>query len=147
VKNPFLNREEKKARTGPAYKRSKVQEKESAKRIGGRQISGSGKGWKKGDTEIPNLARLECKSTAADSFRVTKGMFDTLEIAGRLAGQLPIMDIEFIDAKQVVLDAYCVIKRKDLYDLLERLTDAEGQNSGASNGSVRGTKPIGYDPL
>lgn len=106
------------ARLGKAYKRSPHQEKETAEQLGGRKIRGSGRGWRKADVEVPNLLRVECKTTQAKSFSVTRATFQKVEDAGILEGQYPVMDIEFLDNNGFVDDAYCVLRRSDLFSLI-----------------------------
>lgn len=123
--NPQLARLQSRGNTGAAYKRAPKQEHENAKRLGGVAIPASGSRFRKGDTEVPNLVRIECKATEANSFRVTRGMMQTVNEAGMLEGQIPIIEIEFVDNVSNVLDTYCVMRRKDAESLITRIADAE----------------------
>lgn len=112
--------------TGAAYKRAPKQEKENAKRLGGKAIPASGARFRKGDTEVPNVVRIECKATEAESFRVTRGMMQKVIEASMLEGQVPAIQIEFVDNVSNVLDTYYVMRRRDVEHLITRLADAEG---------------------
>jgi hypothetical protein len=124
--NPQLERMRGKNKLGSAYKRAPKQEKETVKRLGGRAIPASGSRFRKADAELPNVARIECKATKHDSFSVTKKMMQTVEDAGLLEGQVPVIQIEFVDNDSNVEYACYVIKRKDMEHILGRLADAEG---------------------
>jgi hypothetical protein len=124
--NPQLARWQGKAKLGSAYKRAPKQEKETVKRLGGRAIPASGARFRKADAEIPNVARIECKATIHNSFSVTKAMMRTVEEAGMLEGQIPVIQVEFVDGNSNVEYACYVVKRKDMEHILGRLADAEG---------------------
>lgn len=84
--------------TSPAYRRSKKQEKELAKRGGGRLVSRSGAGPEKGDIKKYNkIFRVEAKTTAKKSFSVTRDMLRKLEDAALPHNELPAIFVEFID--------------------------------------------------
>lgn len=90
--NPFLNRIAKQEVQPKAYWRAKKQEKAIA-----RTISGSGSGRKKGDVEVMNVARIECKTTQNKSFSVTREMVEKITNAGIGSGEVPAIVIEFLD--------------------------------------------------
>lgn len=94
--NPFLKRLEKKSKQSKAYWYSKKQEKNIAKDYGGYNISGSGSGKKKGDAVVPNVLRVEAKSTSKKSFSITRDMIDKIENAAVGSNELPIIEIDFL---------------------------------------------------
>lgn len=81
------------AGTGPAYRRSGRQEKETAAFVA-RTIKGSGRFAEKGDVRAPSFVRVECKCTAASSYRVTSDTLDKLTNAAACAGELPYLEVE-----------------------------------------------------
>lgn len=80
-----------------SHKRSKVQEKSLAKRIGGNVTPGSGNGSIKGDVRKRGIVRIEAKTTKRRSFSVTLDMIDKIESAALPSGEMPVLVIEFID--------------------------------------------------
>lgn len=121
--NHFLRRSRQTATQGKAYRRAPKQEKDKAARLGGSPIRGSGRGFKKGDIAIPDIVRIECKNTQAASFRVTQAMVKTVRDAGMASGQLPVISVEFLDARGKVEMAVSIIEDKALEALLNRLRD------------------------
>lgn len=85
-----------KSKQGPrgSHGRSKVQERELAKRAGGRQVRGSGCGREKGDVRVSKFVRIEAKTTQHDSFRVTREMLSKIEDAALPCGEIPILVVE-----------------------------------------------------
>lgn len=78
-----------------SVKRSKVQEAKTARALGGRITKASGSGeHEKGDVRLQRVARIECKTTKASSFRVTREMLDKIEMQALAAGEFPAMVIE-----------------------------------------------------
>ena len=78
-----------------AQKRSRKQEKATAKRTGGRTTSGSGnQPGDKGDVQVSGSARLECKTTTCKSYTLKLSELLKVEKAGN-AGENPVMEIEF----------------------------------------------------
>lgn len=125
--NPRLAQWTGRARLAPAYKRSRGQERDTAKSLkGGRLIPASGAKFRKADVEVVNLARVECKATGAKSFSVTREMIRKVEDAGLMSNQIPYLEIEFVDNKGKTQESACVISRHALTILLNRLADAEG---------------------
>lgn len=82
---------------GPSHRRAKKQERELAKRYGGRCTSASGSKMEKGDVRIPNVLRIEAKTTKYKSFSVTMDMLDKIEHAALSATEIPAIVIEFND--------------------------------------------------
>ncbi len=95
--NSFIDRENRKNVQSPAYWRSRKHEKETAKRLKGRQIVGSGCGPKKGDVYKKGVARIECKTTQNKSFSVTKEMVEKITSAAVASDELPVILVEFLD--------------------------------------------------
>lgn len=82
--------------SSPAHKRAPMQEAEVAKRTGGRTVPGSGNGYTKGDCRKRGVVRIECKTTSARSFSVTIDMLNKLETAAAIAGEFPVLVVEFL---------------------------------------------------
>lgn len=87
----------------PSHARAAQQEKEAARRIGGRRTNGSGCGYEQADVRLKGFVRLECKTTKHASFSVTNELIDKLETAEFGAGEVPIMQIELELGKRKVL--------------------------------------------
>ena len=93
-RDAFLNREKKSI----AYRRSKKQERDLAKRGGGQLVPGSGSGLQKGDIKRYNkIFRVEAKTTSNKSFSVTRDMIRKLEDAALPNNEFPALIIEFLD--------------------------------------------------
>lgn len=123
--NPYaeaLGRTPRKKEIGSSHKRSKVQEKEIATRLGGSLTLASGAKGEKGDVRRRKLVRIECKTTQNKSFSVTVDMVRKIEEAALSAGEMPALLIEFNDGagKRImevavvpsyVLEQLCEIER------------------------------------
>lgn len=94
---------------GVAHERAPRQERETAKRLGGLTIKGSGSGDTKGDLRVKRVIRVEAKCTTQKSFSVTRDMVDKIENAGLAAGELPAIEIEFLDPKGRVMQRVAVV--------------------------------------
>ena len=82
----------------PSHRRAKRQEKELAKRGGGRLTPGSGAFDQKGDVKKYNgVYRIEAKVTKKKSFSVTREMVRKIEEAALPNNELPAIVIEFVD--------------------------------------------------
>lgn len=103
----------------PAHARSRQQEKEAAEKIGGKTTKGSGSGWQKLDAR-GDIYRIECKTTARKSLRVTTEMIRKLEAGCFGSGKLPVIEVELELGEHV---AY-VIPKWAMEELFERLRDA-----------------------
>ena len=79
----------------PSHARSPKQEKCLAHRLGGERVRGSGCGTEKGDVRIKGVARVETKTTGAQSFSVTREMLDKIETAALSSGEVPAFVVEF----------------------------------------------------
>lgn len=78
-----------------SVKRSKVQEAETAKRIGGAVTRASGAGaFEKGDVRVKGLVRVEAKTTKRASYSVTPELIEKIEAQALQAGELPAALIE-----------------------------------------------------
>lgn len=86
----------------PSHHRAKAQEKAAAKRMGARQVKGSGSGFEKGDVRLKGILRLEAKTTKHASFSVTEEMIDKVENACNGAGEVPVIEIEILGGQRRV---------------------------------------------
>lgn len=78
-----------------SVKRSKVQEAETAKRLGGTVTRGSGAGaFEKADVRVKGLVRVEAKTTKRSSYSVTSELIEKIEAQSLQAGELPAALIE-----------------------------------------------------
>lgn len=100
-----------------AHARSPKQEKESAERLGGKTVKGSGCGFAKGDVRIKGKVLLECKCTEKKSFSVTREMVEKIEDAACGQGELPVIEIEFLGDRPQKL---CVVPAWVLDELVGR---------------------------
>lgn len=106
----------------PSHNRAKVQEKETAKRIGGVQTKGSGSGHVKGDVRLKGMIRVENKTTKNKSFSVTCEHIDKLKDAVFGSGEIPMMQVEINSGSHkfvVIPDTF-----------LDFLLDAAGMRGG-----------------
>lgn len=94
-RDSFINRD--KNHGNPSYRRAKVQEKELAKRVGGRTTMASGSLSEKGDVRLRRVLRIEAKTTKHKSFSVTLEMVEKIEDAALAADELPVIVVEFND--------------------------------------------------
>lgn len=92
-----------------AQQRSLQQEKELAKRIGGRTVRGSGRGNEKGDVRIEKILRIEAKTTSKSSFSVSLNMIEKIESAAMSAGECPAIVVEFLDANGKPISEVAVV--------------------------------------
>jgi hypothetical protein len=83
----------------PSHDRSKKQEKELAKRVGGYRTTASGAFYVKGDVRRKGVVRIEAKTTKNKSFSVTLDMVDKIEHAALSCGELPVIVVEFLDSQ------------------------------------------------
>jgi hypothetical protein len=121
--NPFIERANRQAKQSKAYWRSAKQEKELAKRLDARRISGSGNGIIKGDLCIPGLVRIEAKTTQRSSFVVSLSMIEKLCDAAFPCDEIPVLIIEFLDENGKPISAAAVIPLQNLEDLVERINN------------------------
>ena len=82
-----------------AYHRASKQEAELAGRTGGNVVKMSGAGIEKGDTRRRGYHRLEAKTTSKKSFSITLDMVRKIEAAALNAGEVPGIEVEFLDAR------------------------------------------------
>lgn len=80
----------------PSHARSRVQEKETAERIGGAQTPRSGAGHIKADVRLRNVARIEDKTTKHASFSVNVEHIQKLENAVAGTTEIPVMKVELV---------------------------------------------------
>lgn len=77
-----------------SQKRSRLQEKRAAKRVGGRVQPASGAGRAKGDVRVPRELRMECKLTRANSYSLRLDLLQKIEREAT-TGEKPVFEIEF----------------------------------------------------
>jgi hypothetical protein len=123
--NPMLERLRRGTKTSPAYKHSPKQEKRIAKQVGGYRTPGSGSKKQKGDVRIKGLLRVECKATSRKSFSVTREMLIKIEDAVGATGELPILQVEFLDAKGKIDGSFAVVATS----IIEKLIDYARDNT------------------
>lgn len=82
-----------------AQTRAIKQERELARTLGksARVTPGSGCGNEKGDVRLPGVIRIECKATQKKSFSVTLEMVRKIEEAALGHGEVPAIEVEFVD--------------------------------------------------
>jgi Holliday junction resolvase len=80
-----------------SHKRAKVQERDLARKVGGRVTPGSGNGPIKGDVRKAGVVRIEAKTTKNKSFSVTLDMVRKIEDAALPSGEMPVIVVEFTD--------------------------------------------------
>lgn len=120
--NPFLVRAAKKKLQSPAYHHAPKQEYVAAKRIKGYTISGSGSGKTKGDARLPGVIRVEAKATSKASFRVTREMIEKIEAAALGCDEIPVIEIDMLDAKGKVEHRMVVLPASEFYRMLDDVT-------------------------
>lgn len=87
----------------PAKNKSPIQERSIAQRLNAKTTKASGSQDEKGDVRLKGVIRLEAKCTRKDSFRVTKDMLRKIEEAALASGELPVIEVEFINDKAETL--------------------------------------------
>ena len=110
----------KRLRKTPAHNRAPKQEAETAKRLGGRVVRGSGCGSEKGDARVEGVIRVENKTTRAKSFSVTREMIAKIESAALSAGEVPAMEIEFLNEQGKPVSSISLIPNWALEILVDR---------------------------
>lgn len=118
----FLNPEGKKSK---AYIRSSKQEKEIAKRGGGKEVYRSGaSAWDKGDVRgYKGRVTVEAKATSCKSFSVTREIMYKLEDAASAKSELPILLIEWLDTYGKPEGELAIVPMWALDDLLNNQSD------------------------
>jgi hypothetical protein len=94
---------------GAAYKAAPAQEQRLADTHGGRRTRGSGSGMEKGDVRVPGLLRIEAKSTQAKSYSLTLKDLAKIEGAACNAGEAPMMQVDFLDARGKVVGSVYIV--------------------------------------
>jgi Holliday junction resolvase len=97
TREAFLTRDKRKGTA--SHRRAPKQERELAKRLGGKVTPGSGNGTIKGDVRVEGILRVEAKTTKYKSFSVTLSMIEKIEHAALGAGEAPCIVIEFHDGR------------------------------------------------
>lgn len=107
-------------------KRSRLQERNAASRLGGSINSGSGNQWRRKNDVRTETESVELKTTTYDSYRVTAEEIDKMVKNALLDGaRMGWLEIEFINrgVQAVVLDAadfYAM--RHELHELREKVS-------------------------
>jgi hypothetical protein len=96
-------------RGSASHNRAPAQEREIAKRVGGKVTKASGAQGEKADARVRGLVRIEAKSTIRNSFSVTKEMIEKVEAAGLGSGEVPYIEIELLGPEGKVLHRVAVI--------------------------------------
>jgi hypothetical protein len=104
---------------GVAHRRAPKQEKETATRIGGLVVRGSGCGYEKGDVRKKGVVRVECKTTTKKSFSVTRSDLVKIETEALSGGEIPAYCVEFIDAKGKKIGSYLIMPEWALEHLIK----------------------------
>jgi hypothetical protein len=94
---------------GVAYSRAPKQERSRAKELGGKRVIGSGSLDEKGDIRLKGIARLELKNTTKKSFSITQKMVEKIESAAISSGEIPAIEVEFIDENGKLLNRVAVM--------------------------------------
>jgi hypothetical protein len=95
-----------------------AQEKNLARRIGGRVTKGSGNQDDKGDVVLDGVVRIECKTTADKSYGLSWADIQKIEKAVANTGELPCMVIQWTDPNGRVIGEAAVMKMKNLDDVI-----------------------------
>lgn len=103
----------------PSHARSRNQEREIARRVGGCVTRGSGCGNEKGDVRLRGVCRIEAKTTKHNSFSVTREMIVKIEDAALSSGELPAIVVEFIDGAGKPCGSVAVVPLWSLEMMLE----------------------------
>lgn len=118
--NPLLDAVDHKSKQSKAYHASKGLEKEVALQVGGRRTSGSGNKLEKGDVRLNGVMRIEHKATQKKSFSVTVEMLEKIELAARGCDEIPILVVEFLDARgQSTGVKVACVPFQDILDLID----------------------------
>lgn len=107
--NPFLKRAEEAKKTSAGYKYSKKQEKNLAKKLGGRTTLASGSQREKGDVRVKGVKRIECKCTQHKSFSITMEMIEKIKAAAMCNDETPFIQVDFINKEGKTLEQVAVV--------------------------------------
>lgn len=80
-----------------AHNRAPHQERDIAKRLKGTTTKASGAKDEKGDVRVRGTVRVEAKCTSNKSFSITREMIEKIESAALGAGEVPYVEVEFVD--------------------------------------------------
>jgi len=101
------------------------QEGKTAKRLGGRTTKASGALDEKGDVRVPGVVRIECKCTKNKSFSVTQDMVRKIEEAALGSGEIPAIEVQFIDEHGKVISSVAVMPVSGLDMIVNYATTAQ----------------------
>lgn len=114
---------------GPSHRRAKKQERQLAKRGGGRVTPGSGNQAIKGDVRNYNrVFRVEAKTTRRKqkSFSVTVDMIKKIEESALAHGEVPAMIVEIWDDEDRKYREIAILPTEHLRPELLEMSDEEG---------------------
>ena len=124
-----------------SHDRAPKQEKTAAKRFGGKLVPRSGAGPVKGDVRVSGVIRLETKTTAKKSFALTHHVLDQIEDAAVSTGEIPAVQVQFIDERGNVTRSVCIVPDWVLDDLVAYGTLK--QRGAALGSGTHATGPTG----
>ena len=122
-----------------SHRHAPKMEKAIAKRLGGKVVKGSGCGTEKGDVRIRTIMRVEAKCTAKKSFTVTREMVEKIESHALASGELPAIEIEFLDPNGQPSHRLAVMPTY----VLEMICQYRREEIGASKKPVTDSRPAG----
>jgi hypothetical protein len=100
-------------------KRSQLQERRTAKDLGGRVQKGSGStSFAKGDVRAPLDVRAECKTTVSKSYSLKLHEWQKIQHEAVAEGESAVMQVEFqgpagINTKLAVIDWYEYLRLRE----------------------------------
>lgn len=109
-----------KGKTHKAHQRSPQQERQRARELGGKPTKASGAvAGHRGDVRVQGVLRLELKTTQRKSFSVTPELIQKIENAALPSGEIPALEVEFLDDKGKPTMSVCVVPTYILSMLME----------------------------
>jgi len=119
--NPYLARKRGQRIGDPG----RASERRLARRLGGRQIPGSGAGAEKGDIDLPAF-RVEAKSTTGSSLGLQYRWLSKIVDEARMAGKSPAVALTFTHADgRPVPDGRWIAIREEEFRRLTEARDGE----------------------
>lgn len=92
-----------------------------AKRLGGKTTPASGAKELKGDVQVKGIARIECKTTQAKSFSVTRETLAKIEDAATSSGEVPALVVEFLNGAGRPVGSVAILPLWALDMLMDKL--------------------------
>lgn len=105
-----------------AQRHAATQEKRVAASLGAKPTKGSGCGDERGDSRRKGIIRVENKCTTSQKgFRVTVEIIEKIENAALQSGEVPAIEVEFIDKETgAILHEWAIVPVYVLKDIVER---------------------------